>query len=283
MPPECSTGRRGRQVALAVWSGILLVIACRSFLWPNTHSVYPIFARAGHDWGSGRDLFAEPPRPGIDVYRYGPLAAVVFVPFSLLPDAVGGVLWRLAGAGLFLGGFAWWARRVLPGRLSANETAALWLLLVPLALHSLNNGQSNVHVIGLLLIAVAGAAERRWNLAAICLALACWFKVYPIAMALLLTVVYPRQMSWRFLLALAAAGMLPFVLQHPEYVAQMYEHWFVHLGSDARRWNAIALTYRDLWLLCRLWCPIRVQAYMAIQLTTAAGVAAICLLALRHI
>src|SRR5206468_3756597 len=101
-------------------------------------------------------------------------------PFSLLPDALGGVLWRLLGAGLFLGGFAWWARRVLPGRLSARETAALWLLLLPLCLHSLNNGQSNVHVIGLLLIAVAAAAERRWNLAAICVAVAFCFKVYPL-------------------------------------------------------------------------------------------------------
>src|SRR5262249_10954913 len=160
-------------LASAVWAAVLVVISGRVAFSPRTHTVYPIFARAGHDWRSGTDLFAEPPRPGIDVYRYSPFAAVVFVPFSLLPDAIGGVLWRLLGAALLLGGFAWGTRRVLPVRLSATQTAALWLLLVPLSLPSLNNAQSNVHVMGLLLIAVAGAAERRWNLAAVCVAVAC--------------------------------------------------------------------------------------------------------------
>src|SRR5262249_11300052 len=53
----------------------------------------------------------------------------------------------------------------------------------------------------------------------------------------------------------------------------------VHLGSDTRRFNPIELTYRDLWLLCRLWCPISPRAYVAVQLLTALGVAAICLMA----
>jgi hypothetical protein len=268
---------RPMRLALTVWVIVLLAVSCRAALSPRTHTVYPIFSRAGADWLSARDLFAEPPRPGIDVYRYSPFAALAFAPLGLLPDAIGGVLWRLFGAALFLGGFAWWTRRALPGRLSANQQAALWLLLVPLSLPSLNNGQSNVHVIGLLLIAIAASAERRWNLASACLAVACWFKVYPIAIGLLLVVVYPRHMSWRLLAALAATGAMPFLFQQGEYVTEMHEHWFAHLGSDARRWNPIALTYRDLWLLCRLWCPIRVEAYVAVQMMTALGVAAICL------
>src|SRR5262249_8941946 len=133
------------------------------------------------------------------------------------------------------------------------------------------------HVIGLLLIAVAGTADGRWSLAAACVAVACWFKVYPIALGLLLVVVYPRQLSWRLLGAVGAAGLVAVLCQDPSYVAEMYEHWFVHLGSDTRRFNPIDLTYRDLWLLCRLWCPISPQAYVGVQLLTALGVAAICL------
>src|SRR5262249_12014393 len=146
------------RIALAVWLVVLLGICSRLLVSSRSPGVYPIFAGAARHWLAGEDLY----RPGGEPYRYSPLVAICFVPFSVLPDPWGGILWRLLNAGVFLGGLAWWCRVVLPVPITPTRRAILFLLVVPLALGSLNNGQSNALVLGLLLASgAAGAARRR--------------------------------------------------------------------------------------------------------------------------
>src|SRR5204863_5778587 len=113
------------------------------------------------------------------------------------------------------------------------------------------NGQSNPLVAGLLLAAVAGVAERRWNLAAVCVTAAVLFKGYPLAIGLLLAAVYPRRFAPRLAVALALGALLPFLLQRPEYVAAEYGSWLRLLGADDRMDAPASHAYRDLWALCR--------------------------------
>ena len=250
---------------------------------PRANSVYPIFAHAGRAWLDGAELYFEAHRPaGLDRFRYSPAVAALFAPLALLPDGVGGCAWRLLNAAVFLGGFAWVCAAVLPGwgALSRGRRAALWLLMVPVAVGSLNNGQSNPLVAGLLMMAVAGVAERRWNLAAVCITGAVLFKGYPLAIGLLLAAVYPRRFAPRLALALAVGLLLPFLLQRPEYVAHEYGSWLRLMGADDRKDGPVSCGYRDLWVLCQaVGIPLSRQWYMAIQLTTAGGLAAMCLVA----
>ena len=78
-----------------------------------------------------------------------------------MPDGLGGALWRLVNYAVFFGAFAWFVKVVLPGaeRLGEKGLAALWLLLLPLSLGSMNNGQANVLLMGLLLAAVRGIPQ----------------------------------------------------------------------------------------------------------------------------
>jgi len=221
---------------------------------------------------------------GLDRYRYSPAVAALFAPFSLLPDRVGGCLWRLLNAAIFLGGFAWWCAAVLPGwrSLSQGRRAALWLLLVPVAVGSLNNGQSNPLVAGLLLGTVAAVAERRWNVAALCMIAAVLFKGYPLAIGLLLAAVYPRRFGPRLALALAVGVLLPFLLQRPDYVANEYGSWLRLMGADNRKDGPVSCGYRDLWVLCQaMGLPLTRHVYLVIQLASAAALAAACVAARR--
>jgi len=150
-----------------------------------------------------------------------------------------------------------------------------------LSLGNLNNGQSNPLMLGLLLLAVTGAAAERWTIAALGVALASLFKGYPVAIGLLLAALYPRRFTLRFALALAGCAALPFVLQRPDYVAGQYASWFDHLLHEPR-YGWMEAWYCDFRLLCRVWfVPLGVHAYLAIQLVTAAGIAAVCLAAQR--
>src|SRR5262249_29704613 len=214
-------GDRWARGAVAVWLTILVAVGARSALQPRSHSLYPTYAAAGGDWVAGATLYRLQWEPHLDQYRYSPLVAVLLVPFHYLPERLGNVLWRLLNAAALLGANALWLRRAAPvggTPLTARQQAAVFLLIAPLSLSSLNNGQPNPLVIGLLLAAVAGAAGERWTLAAACVALAGALKVYPLALGLLLAAVYPRRFAPRFLLALGVAAALPFLFQHPHYV-----------------------------------------------------------------
>jgi hypothetical protein len=269
------------RLALLLWLGLATVTCVRVVIAPRPHNIYPTYANAGRNWQAGVDLYsAHKFQKGLDLYRYSPSVAVLMVPLSYVPDRLGSVLWRFLNFGVFMGGFAWWYRRVGPGgsALTRVQQAFLWLLLWPLAVSSLDNGQANSLVVGLMLIAVAGSAEQRWNLAAACITLACLLKLYPIAIGLLLVLVYPRQLTPRLLVGLILGFALPFVCQHYDYVIREYSNWLALLHTDDRRFLPLGTGYRDLWLLFRLAeIPITTTAYLFIQLGLAVGVAALCL------
>ncbi|HKI31711.1 MAG TPA: glycosyltransferase 87 family protein [Gemmataceae bacterium] len=269
-----------RRAALAVWVVALILLGAKALLLPHRNTVYPIFAGAGRHWLEGADLYETP--AGHDPYRYSPLVAAFFVPLSQLPDGAAGLLWRLIAAAAFLGGIAGWSRAVLPPTLTRVQRALLFLLPAPLALGNVHNGQANILIIGLLLLAVAAVARARFPLAGACLAVACLFKLYPIAVGLLLVALYPRRLAPRLALALAAGLALPFLLQRPDYVATQYVSWVKHLASNDRQVLPRAYWYRDARLLCSLWVgPMSYGAYQMLQGIGAGVVAGACLWARR--
>jgi len=264
------------RTAVIVWSIILLVICIRVSISPRAHSVFPIFSIAGHHWFTGEELYY--PHffdPDLDNFRYSPLAAVLFVPWNVLSDQAAGVLWRLVSVGLYLGAMAWWAQTVLPVCLNRSQQAFLFLLAAPLSIGCLNNGQSNVILIAVLLGGTAAVQAGRWNLAAGCVAMATLFKIYPGVLGLLLALVFPRKFAVRFLLAIAVGLALPFLLQRPDYVARQYAHWWGLLLADHRQDRPVSnLVSRDLWLAIRLVpIPMSSWGYRLIQLLLAGGVA----------
>jgi hypothetical protein len=283
--------------AITAWGMVLVVVCVRAIAWPRTHSVYPILANAARSWSAGESLYAQDHRAqaDLDVYRYSPLVATGLVPLSALSDPPAGALWRLLNATVLLTGLGWWCRACLPRRWpwqhgvrhicrrdKSGDLLPRWpilfLLVLPLCIGSLNNAQSNPLVLGLVLAGVAGASERRWSLTSACIALACLFKLYPIAVGLLLVIVYPRQVAGRLALALAVGLTLPFLLQQPAYVAHQYSGWLASLGADDRSTLSLERCYRDLTMLGRLWhFPISSGWYRILQAAAGAGLALVCL------
>jgi hypothetical protein len=292
MPLELAP-REGAQQAwlprltVFVWLAIAMVCCARAFFYPTSHTVYHNYANAGRSWLAGTDAYdlARDANGAVVArmsgYRYSPLVSAAFVPFSLLPDSWGGLLWRLVNYLCFFAAFAWFIREVLPGvaSLGINARTSLWLLILPLTVGSMNNGQANVLLMALLLAAGAAAMRQRWNLTAIVLAAACLLKIYPLAVALLMVVIFPRQLGWRFALALGVGLALPFGLQNPNYVLEQYGNWFQLLLTDDRRDFALTQGYRDFHLLTRFFgAPISAGFYVAVQVSAAAVAAGVCLM-----
>jgi hypothetical protein len=263
--------------ALLIWAIILMAVCIRAAVQPYKRTLFTTWEQAGADWEEGRDLYRKSWRPDQDQFRYSPLTAALLVPFHHLPIRLGGAVWRLLNAGVLLSGFAWWLCAA-PLSLMPRQQAILFLLLAPLSLSSLNNGQPNPLILGLLLATLAAVDRERWSLAAAFVALATAVKVYPLALGLLLMAAYPRRFAPRLLLALALAAVLPFACQHWDYVHAQYSLWLARLGKD-QRWDwPLHMAYRDLWLLMRLYhVPLTPRGYLVVQLVSAAGCAALCL------
>ncbi|HTU92174.1 MAG TPA: glycosyltransferase 87 family protein [Gemmataceae bacterium] len=265
------------RTAAIVWALIIVAVCVRAAVQPYKRTLYTTWTQAGSDWEQGHDLYRQFWEPDQDQFRYSPLTAVLFVPFHHLPIRLGGVAWRILNAAVLLGGFALWLRAAPLAR-TPRQQAILFLLLAPLSLSSLNNGQPNPLIIGLLLAALAAVDGERWSLAAALVALTTAVKVYPLAIGLLLAAVYPRRFAPRLLLALALAAVLPFACQHWDYVHAQYVQWLQRLDKD-HRWDwPLHMAYRDLWLLIRLFhVPMSPRGYLVVQLLSAAACAALCL------
>jgi Glycosyltransferase family 87 len=168
---------------------------------------------------------------------------------------------------------AWRSRELIP---TVPATLAL-LLLLPLSIGNLNNGQASPLIIALLIFACLATLDGRWTLAAACISIAVFFKVYPLAIGLLLAVIEPRRLTWRIVLALLICGALSLVLQRPAYVIDQYVEWWRSLIADRRRVSTELGSWRDTWLLLRiLHVPITVAGYAVLQAGTAVAAAIFC-------
>jgi alpha-1,2-mannosyltransferase len=291
-----SAPRRLGWIALGLWAAVILAVTIRGMAAPHQNSVFLVFREAGRDWLSGEPLYTH-----IGKYLYSPLAAAFFSIFAVIPAWLGSGIWRLVSATVYLlsclvcfrwieqapariryvgsvGGGGTSVKQREPIRTNGSWWQAALLLLLPLSIGNLNNGQASPVLIALLLLACLAVEEQRWTLAAFAIAVAAYFKIYPLAIGLLLVVLEPQKLWWRLVIAIVILGGASLVLGNsPGYVVGQYRAWGISLASDQRRVATELGTWRDFWLLLRiLHVPITVGIYAILQLAVAAGAAFFC-------
>jgi hypothetical protein len=266
------------RAAVVAWAALLLVVCARPLFRPTSATVYVTYATAGREFEAGRRLY-DVMHPFTDNFRYSPLVAAGFVPFAHLPLGVGGALWRAIGAAIFLTGLAAWGRRVCPG----VPLPLLFLGALPLAVGSLQNGQANTHVVGLMLWASVLAAGGRWAAAAALVAAAALFKGYPVAFGLLLALAAPLRCGLPLVAAIAAGVVLPYAFQSADYVTAQYRYWAENLGRDDRTSLPLYAGLQDAHMLLRVvGVHLTLAEYRLVQVLTGAAVAAVVVWQLRR-
>jgi alpha-1,2-mannosyltransferase len=259
-------------IALAGWTIAFFAVVVRAIAAPHQNTVFTVFRDAGQVWLHGDSLYSQ-----VGKYLYSPLAAAFFSLFALMPETAAVALWRLLIVGVYLSIFILWLRRFGKDLVPREFLPVGALLLLPLSIGNLNNGQASLLVIGLLLGACVAIEARRWTLGASLIALATYFKIYPLVIGLLFVVIYPQRLALRLFLALLALWLLSLVLQNPQYVLQQYRDWFGCLGADQRRVSGELGSWRDFWLLLRIArIPITVPAYAVLQALAGIAIAAFC-------
>ena len=220
-------------VVFVVWLLLIIGLAVSAYLRPHRMTVYPVYADASRAWWAGANMYVKGAAP--DLYRYSPTFAVLTSPFAPLPPAVGNAAWKLANVAVFAAGLWVWAARVLPWAATRDRVAGLFFVAALASLGSFFNGQANLMVTGFVLIALAALVGERWWPAAGFLAAATLVKVFPLALALVLCVLYWRTLPLRFAGALLVGLALPFAAQRPEFVLDQTGEWLRHLAATSEQ------------------------------------------------
>jgi len=259
-PNERSRVHWGR-TAWAVWVTLVVAMAIYAHIHPQWHTVYDIYSAASRRWMAGQDVYIRTR----EYYRYSPLFAAALTPLAVLPDEWGGVIWKFVNCGLYAWGIGAWVRRLYPGEFNPTQVAALFLLALPMSLHSMYNSQANLMMLASLLLGVAAAADGKWNRSAAWLAWATLIKGYPMALAFLLAALFPRRFAPRFVFALGAGLLLPFVMQRPAVVQSQYASWFTHLFDSAQIMRERVRTVD--WLAMIYFRPFSEQAFLILEVS----------------
>jgi len=262
--------------AVLAWAGAILGLAGRAILSPERATNTARFLRAGEDWIKGEPLYIYTPNKG---FVYSPLAAVCYAATTWLPTVLANVFWMFISAGLLLAGL-WVMLNKGPFRhIPQRFHALVYLLVFPLSLGNIDSAQANPIVIGFVMLAVGAANLGRWALAAAAVTAAVYWKVYPLAVGLLLVLVAPQKFSWKLALFLIIGGLLPFLFQKTGYVSSQYWLWYDTRISDNRLNYNLSVAPLDLWFVLVRFAglPLNDLLYRLIQMGGAAILALLCI------
>ncbi|MGD0655382.1 MAG: glycosyltransferase family 87 protein [Thermoguttaceae bacterium] len=269
------------RLAIALWIVLAAAVCVKSIVRTGEHSVYNIYAWGSRHWWADQPLHAKYPELA-DIYRYSPTFAVVFTPFSLLPDWLGASLWGVLNIAVTLSALRLLVREILPGAWPPRREAWFLGLTALGSMSGIWSGQINSLLLAIVIFAAAAIKYNRWWTASFLLALPVFIKIWPMAVVLLLMACWPRRLSWRFIIFAAALALLPFLTRPFNVVVGQYQEWYSSLMTDQiqERWPG----FRDAWTIWEnLWPPVSLRGYQALQLASAAGVLLWCLYQRRRI
>jgi alpha-1,2-mannosyltransferase len=209
-------------VAVGLWILFALIVGGLVAARPDHHTVTPEYRQASEKWWGAMESPYDLTQVG---YLYLPQEAILYTPFRILPKPLGEPLWRWVGLGILASGLWMAAGLIGPGSVRVRRFLWATALVIPAALSSARNGQVNLPLAGLLLLAASDLAVTRWNRASLWLLLAVMLKPIALAPALLAAACYPAlriRIALGFLLCLAAAWIHP----APVYVLAEYGHFW---------------------------------------------------------
>jgi hypothetical protein len=290
------------RIAINAWILLAIAASIKTVIDPERHTVYTAFSHACRDWWDGNSLYVD------RAYYYSPTFAILMTPFAIWPDSFGGVLWNFASVGVLAYALRVFFRDVVSGGargdgrearvggepfscqssslnqeiqpkrplLPAGAEGIFQLLVLIGTARSVWSGQSNAILVALVLLGAAAIVRRQWWLAAVLLAAPIYIKIWPIAVAGLFAIQWPKRLAPRLVVCTVALGLLPLLTKSPMGVAASYTDWYHCLTN--RESNQFRFSgYRDAWTIWEQFqSPVDKRAYLIMQAVAAVATLAWC-------
>jgi len=189
---------------------------------------YIIFKQSFFHLIASQDLYIHYPQEQYDLFKYPPTFALLFAPFSMLPDLLGYSIWTALN--LLLPVFAIYKLQGVSSRVKAAMSAPLLLEGFTSAL----NSQSNGLMLGLLLFAFVAMQNGRISQAVLFIWLTAFIKLFGVLFFAML-LVFPgalRKSLLRVPVIFVVLYLLPLPVLGWEGLQQQYASMFNLLAHD---------------------------------------------------
>jgi hypothetical protein len=217
-------GLRTVMLLLAIALSLSVAVAKR----PDNYSVV---VNAATNILAGRNPYEV--QPGLDFFKYSPLAGLLTAPFIALPVPIGIFFFVLAQALAFLWGFRRWSRAA--GHDLSGSRKLLLVALASVALDlatSLQNCQVNAGIFALMLLAAAQYAEGKRALSGLVLSFATNLKLFPFTLAACLLTGFRGAFWLSFCGGLALWLVLPAAFLGLSRNRELYFQWLQRIALD---------------------------------------------------
>ncbi len=213
------------QVALTLWSLIIIVATLKALLYPEMRSVFHSYYQSGKLWLEQTNLYS-----GGRGFIYFPTFAALMAPLTLLGFHAASAIWEFIQSCVFVSGLYALSLFFKPCK---TKSFFLWITLgtLPLAFSSLRNCQANILMSGILLWTTVAIARQKWSVASILLAIGLAIKPTFIVFFLLATATF-RPLWKKVLITTFLVFLLPFLINAWPYVFSQYLG-FVHMLEQA--------------------------------------------------
>jgi hypothetical protein len=193
----------------------------------NTYNNYTIFKQSFFHLVDEKDIYFPYPLEHWDIYKYSPTFALLFGVFAVLPDAIGLTLWNLLNALILV-----LAVYYLP-RLTAKQKGLILLACVIESMTAIQNEQSNGLMAGLIILAFGLCERQRLFLAALCLVITVYIKIFGFV-AFSLFLFYPGKikMALYTLFWMIVLFVMPLIAIDFYQLKFLYKSWGVMLSQD---------------------------------------------------
>ena len=231
---------RDKRYVTALWCIVIIwTFVKHNFLSSDFSNNYLIFKYTTIHSLNGENMYGEHPGEYIDKNHYGPLFALLFAPFALLPDWLGHLLWVT-----FLTASLYFVIRKLP--LEEWQKNGIMLIVLNDLLTASFNVQFSIPVAAMLLYTFILIWQRKDFWAPLPILIGAFVKLYSIVGLGFFLFVKDKGkfiagcVVWSIILF-----VIPMVLSSPQYVIDMYFQWYKYLGIKNSQ-NANLVSWQDI-------------------------------------
>ncbi len=264
------TQSRDERNAWILW-GLLFLTIATGILAGRTSTVTLQYATASNHWLQGDNLY----RSDGHGFLYLPQAAILFIPFTLLPSALSEIAWRMLTVSVFAGGVFRLCRTAETGS-GVRLFPLVTCVTIPLTWSAARNGQATLIIAGLMMLTVEELSRHNWWRAAILLSVGLAFKPLILVLILLVAGIY-RPMLGRLLVGIGVVIAIPYVRGNGHYATTQYVAFAEMLGAAAYEG-----THHPWAHLFGLLQTVGIEVSGSVQMAIRFGAAALTLLAGWH-
>lgn len=206
----------GTWLAVAIFSIIQCLIAHRC-------NNYLIFENTFRNLINQASFYSPYPQYHYDANHYGPIFSVFFMPFALLPNAIGFLFWNL-----FTTVFLFKAVSTLP----LKNITTLYLIAIPCLVSSCLSQQSNPLIGAFIILSYTLLNKDKGLWSTLFIMLGTFIKLYGIVgLAFFFFVKDKKRFVVYLLMWSAVFFLLPMLFSSPSFIVNSYREWGVSLAS----------------------------------------------------